>query len=447
MKSESTPQRIALFGHFGAGNLGNEATLRAMVYNLRKHLLNAEISCVCSGPEKTALEYNISAAPIRAPFPIRKLSSVSRAEDQRSSNGACGALAGARRSAKVLAKLSTPLRICAYPLVDAYRWLKAIAELRNKSSLVMTGTGMLGDYSLQYEIFRWAVTAKLCRCKLLFVSVGAGPTRRPLRRWFVKTALKLADYRSYRDSLSKDCLEAIGLDVKNDPVYPDLAFSLPSSVVPADYDAGRRGAVIGFGLVDYYGSSYYGANRSVNDQAAYRDYLGRVASFVAAMLRRKCAVRILIGDFAYDQGVRQDLRRALEESGVRYEDGKVIDTPAFSVDELLFQLSSVDIVVSSRFHNLVLALILKKPVFAISYHSEKFQPLMEGAGLSEFYYDIDHIDVDELIGKVMRLQEDAPAIGVQIARQTESYRLALHEQYEQMLKVFSVPTRGALAEA
>jgi polysaccharide pyruvyl transferase WcaK-like protein len=279
------------------------------------------------------------------------------------------------------------------------------------------------------------------------VSVGAGTIRQPLSRWFVKTALKLADYRSYRDSSSKDYLKTIGLDVKNDPVYPDLAFSLPRTVVPADYGAGRRGAVIGVGLVDYYGASYYGASRSANDHAAYRDYLGCVACFVAAMLRRNYAVRILIGDFVWDQGVRQDLKRALKERGVTYDDGQIIDTPAFSVDELLLQLSSVDIVVSSRFHNLVLALMLKKPVFAVSYHAEKFQPLMEGVGLSEFYDDIHHIDVDELIGKVVRLRENAPTISVQTARQTESYRAELDEQYERMLKVFSAPINAALAAA
>jgi polysaccharide pyruvyl transferase WcaK-like protein len=340
-----------------------------------------------------------------------------------------------------------PLRICAYPLLEAYRWFKAIAALKAKSSLVMAGTGMLGDPSLHYEIFRWALAAKLCRCKLLFVSVGAGTIRQPLSRWSVKVALKLADYRSYRDSLSKDCLEAIGLDVKNDSVYPDLAFSLPNTVLPADYGAGRRGVVIGVGLVDYYGASYYGASRSANDQAAYHDYLGCVASFVAAVLGRNYAVRILIGDFVYDQGVRQDLRRALKERGVTYEDGKIIDTPAFSVDELLLQVASLDIVVSSRFHNLVLALMLKKPVFAVSYHAEKFQPLMEGVGLSEFYYDIDHIDVDELIAKVISLQENASAISVRTARQMERYRTALDEQYERMLKVLSVPINPALAEA
>jgi len=421
------------------------------VYNLRKHLPGVEISCVCSGPEKTASEYNISAAPIRARFPIWKLSRVSSAEDEPagSSNGTiCEAAAEARRPLKVsLAKFRIPLHICAYPLLEAYRWFKAIAVLKAKSSLVMAGTGMLGDPSLHYEIFRWAVVAKLCRCKLLFVSVGAGTIRQPLSRWFVKAALKLADYRSYRDSSSKDYLETIGLDVKSDPVYPDLAFSLPRAVVPAGYGARRRGVVIGVGLVDYYGASYYGARRSTSDQAAYQNYVGCIASFVAAMLGRNYAVRILIGDFAYDQRVREDLRRTLGERGVIYEEVKIIDTPAFSVEELLVQLSSLDIVVSSRFHNLVLALMLRKPVFAVSYHAEKFQPLMEGVGLSEFYHDIDQIDVDGLIGKVVRLQENASAISVQTARQTENYRAALDEQYELMLKVFSAPVNSALAAA
>src|SRR5271167_377833 len=224
MALDPTRLRIALFGNFGIGNLGNEATLQAMVYNLRKHLPNAEISCICSGPENTASEYNISAAPIRSPFPIWKRSTVS-SKDEEPAGGSNGSGSGApamepHRWFQVFAGLRALLRGCAYPLLETYRWFNGIARLKGSNLFVMTGTGMLGDYSLHYEIFRWAIIAKLCRCKLLFVSVGAGPIRQPLRRWFVRTALKLADYRSYRDSSSKDYLEAIGLDVKNDPVYP-----------------------------------------------------------------------------------------------------------------------------------------------------------------------------------------------------------------------------------
>src|SRR6266849_9333613 len=80
MRLDAKGQRIALFGNFGTGNLGNEATLQAMVLNVRKYLPNAEISCVCPKPENTATQYNICAVPIRAPVPIWRLSSLSNRE-------------------------------------------------------------------------------------------------------------------------------------------------------------------------------------------------------------------------------------------------------------------------------------------------------------------------------------------------------------------------------
>jgi polysaccharide pyruvyl transferase WcaK-like protein len=235
----------------------------------------------------------------------------------------------------------------------------------------------------------------------------------------------LADYRSYRDASSKDHLEAIGVDVTNDAVYPDLAFSLPRAV-PANHDPGRQGIVVGVGLMNYFG-------RSGNDETIYREYLQRLAFFVVRLLERRYTVRILIGDFVWDQGVRRDLRRVLDERRCNYEDGRIIDEPAFSVDELLSQLASVDVVVSSRFHNLLLGLTLKKPVVAISYQ-EKFKPLMDGVELGDFCQDIEHLDVDDLITKVISIQENAPAIKSRIEAKTESYRAALDQQYVRILE-------------
>jgi polysaccharide pyruvyl transferase WcaK-like protein len=442
MKSDPTRPRIALFGNFGAGNLGNEATLQAMVHNLRKLLPNAEISCICSGPENTASTYNIAAAPIRAPFPLWGLATPpgehgEPAEEANGSGSKTTTIKPHRRS-KIFVGLRVPLRVCAYPWLETYRWLKGIVRLKGNDLLIMTGTGMLGgaDRALHHDIFRWAVIAKLCRCKLLFVSVGGGPIRHPPSRRLVKAALALADYRSYRDASSKDYLAAIGVDVRNDAVYPDLAFSLPSTVMPVDHDPGRAEAVIGVGVMNYHDRSI----GSWNDETMYQDYLGRIATLVSRFLERGHAVRILIGDVAYDQDVRQDLRRALQERGVNYEDGRIIDEPPYSVDGLLSQLSAVDVVVSSRFHNLLLALTLGKPVFAVSYH-EKFQPLMDGVGLGGFCQDIEHINVDELIENVDRLQGNMASIKRQIARETESYRTALDEQYGRILKVLSDPSQ------
>ena len=433
MRPKATRQRIALFGNFGAGNLGNEATLQATVYNLRRYMPNAEISCICPGPEDTTSRYNIPAIPIRAPFPIWKLIGVSNNDDEGAGKSS-GRISGtATEPQRITASVRLrALRICVYPFVDAYRWFKGFAELKGSNLLVMTGTGMLGDYALYYDIFRWAVIAKVCRCKLLFLSVGGGPIPHPLSRYFVRAALALADYRSYRDASSKDHLEAIGVDVTNDAVYPDLAFSLPRPVMPLNHDLGHRGIVVGVGLMNYY--SRHG--RSGGDETIYRNYLGRIARFVVRLLERGYTVRVLIGDFVWDQGVRRDLRKELEERGCNYEDGTIIDEPACSVDQLLSQLVSVDVVVSSRFHNVLLGMMLGKPAIAVSYH-EKFRPLMSGLGLEGYCLDIEQIDVGELIEKVVTIVEDAPRIKSQIALKAESYQAALDEQYLRILKGIS----------
>ena len=335
---------------------------------------------------------------------------------------------------RAFVRLRALLQISAYPFVDAYRWFNGFARLKGSKLLAMTGTGMLGDYAigpfdLHYDIFRWAVIAKLCRCKLRFVSVGGGPIRHPLSRYFVKTALALADYRSYRDASSKDHLAAIGVDVTKDAVYPDLAFSLPRLsclLITILVD----GSVVGVGLMNYYNR----LGRSGKDETIYRDYLGRIASFVVRLLERGCAVRVLIGDFVWDQGVRgRPAERNWKNVDTAIKYGRIIDEPASSVDELLSQLASVDVVVSSRYHNVLLGLVLGKPAIAVSYH-EKFQPLMDGLGLQEFCMDIEQFDVEELIKKVFKLIEDAPVIRSQTASKTESYRAALDEQYIRIFK-------------
>ena len=59
------PKRIAFFGLFGQGNLGNECTLQAIIYNVRKYFPDAEFKCICSGPEDTSVRHNIPAFPMR----------------------------------------------------------------------------------------------------------------------------------------------------------------------------------------------------------------------------------------------------------------------------------------------------------------------------------------------------------------------------------------------
>src|SRR5215471_21406138 len=62
------PAKIAFYGHFDSTNFGNEATLQAILFNLRRFQPDAEVTCVSTGPESTAATHQIKAIPISKPF-------------------------------------------------------------------------------------------------------------------------------------------------------------------------------------------------------------------------------------------------------------------------------------------------------------------------------------------------------------------------------------------
>jgi polysaccharide pyruvyl transferase WcaK-like protein len=70
------------------------------------------------------------------------------------------------------------------------------------------------------------------------------------------------------------------------------------------------------------------------------------------------------------------------------------DRPA-TVDELMQQLCSVDMVVATRFHTVLIALKLAKPTVAIAY-GHKYVALMASMGVGQPLQNIKEIDVEAL---------------------------------------------------
>jgi polysaccharide pyruvyl transferase WcaK-like protein len=400
-------KKIAFFGDFGWGNFGNESTLQAMLYYLRCLAPDAEFNCICTGPETVATAYDINAVPSRD-IVVRPW------------------------------ELHNPLSRLARKLVvgipsELYRWLKGLKTLRGVDALIIPGTGVLTDaYTLlgwgPYDMFRWSVTAKLCRCKLLFVSVGAGPVYSRAGRFFVKAALSLADFRSYRDESTVQYLEGIGFRAGNDPVYPDLAFSLPESLVPRSHDSETTRLVVGLGLMEYAGK--YSVERPTN--AVYSAYLDTLVEFVKWLLAHDYNVRLLIGDLV-DTPVMQEFRSLLKERSVTHEEGRIVDEPVASVEDLLKQLAATDLVVATRFHNVLLSVLLNKPVLAISFH-HKCSSLMSQMGLAEYCQDINRLNADRLIEQFCDLERNAERLRPLIKHKTEEFRRALDEQYDCIFK-------------
>ena len=61
---------------------------------------------------------------------------------------------------------------------------------------------------------------------------------------------------------------------------------------------------------------------------------------------------------------------------------------------------------ATRFHNVLLALLLNKPTIAISFH-HKCTSLMSQMGLSEYCQDINRLDSGTLIAQFSHLQQNA----------------------------------------
>lgn len=406
-------RRITFFGHFGSSNFGNESTLWAMLQGLRRLWPDASFNCICTCPETAAVAYKITAVPSRAAIVKPRIFRNPVA----------------RFARKLLVGIPSEL----------YRWLQGFKELWGTDALIVPGTGLLTDaYTFlnwgPYDMFRWSVTAKLCGCKLMFVSVGAGPIYSRAGRFLIKTALSMADFRSYRDVSTQQYLNGIGFRADRDPVYPDLAFSLPEPVIPDGPNAGAHRTVVGIGLMEYAGR--YSVERPTN--AIYSAYMEGLLQFVKWLLAHEYNVRLLIGDLV-DTPVTREFRSLLERSGV-YDEEQIIDEPVASVEDLLSQLAATDFVVATRFHNVLLSLLLNKPVVAISFH-HKCSSLMAQMGLADYCQDINHLQADELISQFCRLEENAASVRATLAQKVKACRDALDEQYAAILRKMS-PEKG-----
>jgi polysaccharide pyruvyl transferase WcaK-like protein len=396
-------KKIVFFGQFNSNNFGNESTLQAILYHLRRFQPDADVTCICTGPETGVVTHEIEAIPF--------------------AESLLKYWAPRNPSTRMLRK------VCIGLPSEPYRWIKGLIRLRRKDMLVIPGTGLLTDaYGLlgwgPYSLLKWSLLAKICGCKLLFISVGAGPIYGTLGRWFVKSILSLADFRSYRDDSTLHYLDGIGCRVDNDPVYPDLVFSLPEALIPRENTKKRRRSVVGLGVMEYAGK--YSVARP--SEGIYLAYLQNLVAVVRWLLAHEYDVRLLIGDLA-DLNAKQEFKELLGKQLSVSDEGHIIDEPIYSVEDLLLQIVDTDIVVATRFHNILLALLCNKPVISISFH-HKCESLMNAMGLSEYCIDINSFKADRLIEKFCELETRADVIKPRIRVRARQFREALDEQYQ-----------------
>lgn len=399
--------RICFYGNFGAGNLGNECTLQAIIEQVLQYDPGAQLLCFCTNPQDVRARHQIAALP----------SAVVRSAPAGSASSRYSRL---RRLLRIVFRW-IPLELA--------QWVKSIGPMSRTDVFMIAGTGIVADYlsgplGWPYDIFRLSLLAGILRTKVVFLSVGVGPINRPLTRWFFKRALGIAHFRSYRDQASRDCLERIGFDTSRDSVCPDVVFGLSQSNLPQHSAGSRERPIIGLGLKDY-GSA---DSRHTGSRREYLEYLRTMAEFISWLHAHAYSVRLLIGDMRYDNPVINEFVALLNELGIATQAPLLLVEPVQSVAELLRQIADTEAVISARYHNLVMGLIQGKPVMALSDHA-KLDSLVSDFGLARYRLPLANLNAEGLIDRFTEFQSDLERLRPYVRAGVERYRQELDRHY------------------
>ncbi|MER6390225.1 polysaccharide pyruvyl transferase family protein [Streptomyces sp. NPDC001523] len=361
---DGTPVRVGVFGLLGSGNLGNDGSLEAVLGYLRAEHPGAVVDALCGGPEVVSGRYGIPAT--RLHWYRGEYRTASRA----------GAVA-----AKALGKL-----------VDVFR---TAAWVRRHDVVIVPGMGVLEatlplrPWGFPYSLFLLCASGRLFDTRVALVGVGAAAiTDRPTRA-LVRRSARLAGYRSYRDTLSRDAMRAMGVDTARDEVYPDLAFALPTPRAGAPEDPSGRVAV---GVMAFHG----GNDDRDRAEEIHRRYLDGTIRFVRALVEDGRPVRLLTGD-ACDAPVVAAILDAVDSP-------LVTASEAASLADLMEEMAAADTVVATRYHNLVCALKVGTPTLALSY-AAKSDALMARMGLEAYCHPAREVDADRLLEQFRELEK------------------------------------------
>lgn len=394
--------RVVLFGLFGIGNIGNDGSLQAMLDMLRRERPQAELVCVCAGPDRVRKAFRVEARPMRI------------------SNRARGLL-------RTLDRIFLGIPGLVADAAHAFR------TMRGADMMIVPGTGILDDlgeesYQMPLRLFMWCLAARLAGVHIAFASVGAGPIRNRLSRFLMLSAAKRAHYRSYRDGFSREYVSVHGIDTRNDPICPDVVFGLTVPEVPK-----REGSpfTLGLGVMDCRG--WYGRGQEAD--AIYQTYISKVAFFSAWLVRNGFHIRILIGQES-DRRAAVDMLRMMRAYTGRNAAECIQVGPCGSLHDLMREISRTDIVVATRYHSIVCALKMGRPSISIEY-APKNTEVMLGTGLGDYCETAEMFATDALIEKFQRLRRDYHYFQARIRTSVALFQEALAEQDARLLSILS----------
>ena len=425
---------FALLSPCGHGNLGDAAIQDAVIQAIRRRVSPCLICGITLRPADTEKRHGILSFPIAQG--ATEPQDYPQGPDSHPEKITTRAIAVGLQK-----KMPRLLDLCARKLLpQGWPWLirmevahlmQSARVLKDVDMLIVSGGGQLDDFwggpwRHPYALFKWSVLARFTNTRVIVLGTGFGTLGSWLSRFFVRTALRLSDYCSYRDQGSKDLMKRAGFH-RNDPVCPDLAFSLDVNAYrsrePRDADVAMQVCI---------SPMVYCDPRAwpMKDAGAYQSYTEKLTALTINLLQNRYRV-VLVASDGMDNRAVAELRDSVVSSlqGTSFD----LHSPEVgTVEQFIRYAMESRIVIASRMHGVLLTQLVGTPVIALSYE-RKVKALMDQMQQPAFCLDIDSFDPSQVL-QLLHVQEEGWQQNHEtIMKKNREHRELLDQQYDRVI--------------
>lgn len=392
------PFRVGLLGMYSSANLGDTAIQTAVMRALHDRRPEVEFVAICTDPGDAARTFGLRAHDVSA------LEAVV--------DGATGRSEPGVRPSR-FARSRLPLQL----LATAWHTRRIMRDL---DMLLVSGSGQIDDFwggpwEQPFRLLAWSAAARSQGKPVAYFGVGVDQLHTRAGRRLCLAALGRAQLRVLRDAGSLAALQTLGFDDACG-VSPDPAFHLrPAAPVASP-------APHGFAVVSPIARhAWPGASDD-----AYASYLRILGSAADHLQRRGLEVHFVCSQTRMDPPVVPAVQATMR--------GDVAATRVLTpqgVDDYLRLVQGASVVVASRLHALILALVAGTPVVGVSY-ARKVTQQMTDAGLAACCLELATLSESALLERIDRVLAQPEAMREHIAATTARFHADLAGQFDRL---------------
>jgi polysaccharide pyruvyl transferase WcaK-like protein len=282
-------------------------------------------------------------------------------------------------------------------------------------AVIVPGMGVLEEtlgvrpWGLPFALYLMAAACRMRSRRFVLLDVGAEWALNPITRRLYVATVGRATHVSYRDRSSAAAMARAGA---RDPeaIAPDLAFAHPAPTL-----ARPEPARIVVGVMAYYGLR----DDPIRGADVRRRYVASLADAVAQFAAAGDQV-VLVGGDRVDLEVAGDVRAGALAARAGLPDDQILVRETTTFTDLTNEMMRADIVIASRFHNLICALRLARPTISVGY-AKKNRQLMRALGLHDYCQDIEQLDATRLVAQVRSARTDSDVLAARIRHGTSNF--------------------------